>query len=313
MRLFVVACAARANDLHRCARDRVPVLTVPKELWHLVDFLHRHGINEPGLFVTSGDEAAIGTDFLRWHNFACRPVHSPARARSRYPRATGHRTGVQPSGPVRAGSLTVAQAFGDVDIHSVAECLVRLLERLADPVRAAARRDARRATRACAVGRFSRVSSARKCPSQAISSRGERRRVRCWALARQCARTVPLTAFCVQALVKLSPPKYNTFIYIVSFLREVGVAVLLGQRGLVWSVCLALCRVLNAPEFRSHEISFASPQQVLRNKAKNQIQLDQLGEARASSGATDRQEFTQPLCGAVQCLSSPARSCTGTT
>jgi phosphatidylinositol-bisphosphatase len=116
------------------------VQTLPKELWRIVDYLYPAGLEEEGLFITSGDSKQI--DMIR----EC---------------------------------LDTAQDFGSqFDYYSMGEALVLFLSSLAEPV-------------------FPR------------------------SLAEQYNESLNLTNWCKQALMQLSAAHYNTFIYLVSFLREV--------------------------------------------------------------------------------------------
>jgi hypothetical protein len=41
-------------------KDASKVLPIPKEVWRMVDFIYRNGIDRENLFTSSGDPAEIG-------------------------------------------------------------------------------------------------------------------------------------------------------------------------------------------------------------------------------------------------------------
>ena len=45
-------------------KEASQVLSLPKEIWRMVDHLFRNGMDEEGLFVTSGEKEEIGTTAL---------------------------------------------------------------------------------------------------------------------------------------------------------------------------------------------------------------------------------------------------------
>lgn len=117
------------------------VLSLPKEIWRVVDYLYPKALDEEDLFLSEGDERTMG------------------RIRE---------------------CLDTGSEFGRVDVHSMAETLTRLLASLAEPV-------------------FPRSLVAQFQPGSGADT----------------------TSFCKSALMQLSSSRYNVFIYIVSFLREV--------------------------------------------------------------------------------------------
>mmetsp|Transcript_19002 Transcript_19002/g.26730 ORF Transcript_19002/g.26730 Transcript_19002/m.26730 type:complete len:284 (+) Transcript_19002:247-1098(+) len=115
------------------------VLTLPKELWRLVDFIYRKGIDEEDLFLTSGDYNQIAD--------------------------------------IRE-CLDTGRAFRDFSVHSMAEALIQFLVNLSEPI-------------------FST------------------------SIVDDLRSDSNINDFCKQALLRLTPIHYNTFIYLISFLREV--------------------------------------------------------------------------------------------
>jgi len=71
------------------------VLTLPKELWRLVDFIYRKGIDEEDLFLTSGDDNQIAD--------------------------------------IRE-CLDTGRAFREFSVHSMAEALIQFLVNLSEPI-----------------------------------------------------------------------------------------------------------------------------------------------------------------------------------
>mmetsp|Transcript_14190 Transcript_14190/g.21560 ORF Transcript_14190/g.21560 Transcript_14190/m.21560 type:complete len:699 (+) Transcript_14190:114-2210(+) len=116
------------------------VLTLPKEVWRIADYLFRKGMDEEDLFLTSGDEKQIA---------AIREC------------------------------LDTGRGFGDFTVHSMAEAFIQFFDSLAEPV----------------------------YPLSLIDN--------------HLRSDTHLSDFCKQSLLKLSPIHYNTFVYVLSFLREV--------------------------------------------------------------------------------------------
>ncbi|ETO28837.1 RhoGAP domain-containing protein [Reticulomyxa filosa] len=119
--------------------DSSQVLSIPKELWRLVEHLYKNGMDTESIFITKGSQNDIA--MIR----EC---------------------------------LDTNKDFEKCDIHSFGEALVRFLEGLQDPV----------------------------FPASLCSNFDE---------------NTDITQYCRQALTILPLSHYNTFLYVVSFLREV--------------------------------------------------------------------------------------------
>lgn len=115
-------------------------LSIPKELWRLIDHLYKYGMDCESIFIQRG----INTEISEIRE-----------------------------------CLDTGKAFTKYELHSVGEALVRFLESLQDPV----------------------------FPESLCDSYQENK--------------MDLTQWCRQALMKLPLSHYNSFIYIISFLREV--------------------------------------------------------------------------------------------
>merc|ERR1719474_59798 len=115
-------------------------LSIPKELWRLMDHLYKYGMDCECIFIQRG----INTEISEIRE-----------------------------------CLDTGKAFPKYELHSVGEALVRFLESLQDPV----------------------------FPASLCESFKEKE--------------MDLTQWCRQALMRLPLSHYNTFIYIISFLREV--------------------------------------------------------------------------------------------
>ena len=114
-------------------------LSIPKELWRLIDHLYKYGMDAESIFIQRGITTEIST--------------------------------------IRE-CLDTGKAFTRYEIHSVGEALVRFLESLQDPV----------------------------FPSSLCDSFKD---------------NMDVTQWCRQALMRLPLSHYNTFIYTISFLREI--------------------------------------------------------------------------------------------
>jgi len=115
-------------------------LSIPKELWRLMDHLYKYGMDTESIFIQRGITTEISE--------------------------------------IRE-CLDTGKAFTRYEMHSVGEALVRLLESLQDPV----------------------------WPVRLLESYEPSK--------------MDTTAWCRQALMRLPLSHYNTFIYTISFLREV--------------------------------------------------------------------------------------------
>lgn len=136
---YLTNCLQPLRSMPLLSSTPTQTLSIPKELWRMVDYIYRNGLREDGLFSTSGEEEE---------------VHQIKE------------------------SLDNGTEFGSFSVHSMCEVLVYFLKNLAEPV----------------------------FPEHIVEQYNEQ---------------MPLTTYCKQALMQLAPAHYNTFIYVIAFLREI--------------------------------------------------------------------------------------------